>query len=43
MKEEEILDILKDWNFWLKEIDTGIQRESYPRNSTRKPRTLVLG
>jgi predicted AAA+ superfamily ATPase len=29
MKEEEILDILKDWNFWLKEVDTGIQRESY--------------
>ncbi len=29
MKEEEILDVLKDWNFWVKEIDVGIKREKY--------------
>lgn len=29
MQKEEILEILSDWNFWAKEIDTGINREDY--------------
>ena len=29
MRKEEILEILADWNFWAKEIDVGIKRESY--------------
>jgi len=29
MRKEEILEILSDWNFWAKEIDTGIKREDY--------------
>ena len=29
MRKEEILEILADWNFWTKEIDVGIKRESY--------------
>lgn len=29
MRKEEILEILTDWNFWVKEIDTGIKREDY--------------
>lgn len=37
MRKEEILEILSDWNFWAKEIDTGIKREDY----TKKIVTLV--
>jgi len=29
MRKEELLEILSDWNFWAKEIDTGIKREYY--------------
>ena len=29
MKKEDLLEILSDWNFWAKEIDTGIKREYY--------------
>ena len=29
MQKSAIMDILNDWNFWNKEIDTGIKRESY--------------
>lgn len=29
MNKEEILEILKDWNFWNKDIETGIQRKVY--------------
>ncbi len=29
MRKEELLEILSDWNFWAKEIDTGIKREDY--------------
>lgn len=31
MRKDEILEILSDWNFWAKEIDTGIKREEYVR------------
>ncbi len=31
MRKEEILEILSDWNFWAKEIDTGFKREDYIR------------
>ena len=26
---DKILEILNDWNFWNKEIDTGIERKEY--------------
>ncbi|MCS7106376.1 MAG: ATP-binding protein, partial [Candidatus Aenigmarchaeota archaeon] len=29
MKDEEILEILTDWNFWRKEMEVGIVREKY--------------
>lgn len=29
MDKNQILEILNDWNFWRKEIDTGITREGY--------------
>jgi predicted AAA+ superfamily ATPase len=29
MKKEEILEILEEWNFWKKEIETGIIRSNY--------------
>ncbi len=29
MKKEEILEILVDWNFWRRELNTGIKREVY--------------
>ncbi|GFO98210.1 ATPase [groundwater metagenome] len=32
MRKEELLKILSDWNFWAKEIDTGIKREDYIKN-----------
>lgn len=29
MRKEEILEILVDWNFWRRELNTGIKREEY--------------
>ena len=29
MKKEEILKILEDWNFWKKDLETGIKRDFY--------------
>ena len=29
MQKDALLEILSDWNFWAKEIDTGIKREEY--------------
>jgi len=29
MRKEEILEILADWNFWAKELDTGLERRGY--------------
>lgn len=29
MEKSEIMAILEDWNFWKKELDTGIERTSY--------------
>jgi len=29
MRKEELFEILSDWNFWAKEMDTGIKREYY--------------
>ena len=29
MQKEQLLEILSDWNFWAKEIDTGFKREDY--------------
>lgn len=29
MRKEGLLEILSDWNFWAKDIDTGIKREYY--------------
>ena len=29
INKELIIEILEDWNFWKKEPDTGILRESY--------------
>jgi len=29
MKKDVVLEILSDWNFWAKEIDSGIKREEY--------------
>ena len=28
MEKSEILDVLNDWNFWRKEIDSGVRREA---------------
>ena len=33
MRKIEILEILNDWNFWKKELDTGIKRKSYLKKS----------
>ena len=29
MKKDAILEILSDWNFWAKKIDSGIKRKEY--------------
>lgn len=29
MRKDEILEILSDWNFWAREIETGIERDGY--------------
>ena len=35
MREEEILNVLADWNFWGKGIDTGIERRAYVNDVLR--------
>ncbi|MEM3827014.1 MAG: hypothetical protein QXR58_00230, partial [Candidatus Micrarchaeaceae archaeon] len=35
MREEEILNVLADWNFWGKGIDTGIERKAYVNDVLR--------
>lgn len=29
MRKEELIEILADWDFWAKKIDTGIKRDEY--------------
>ncbi len=29
MQKEQLLEILSDWNFWAKEVDTGFKRDDY--------------
>ena len=29
MREEKILEILEDWNFWKRKLDTGVERREY--------------
>ncbi len=47
MKSSEIMEILLDWNFWKKDIDTGIERrllaESIKRLSGMKEIVVVSG
>ncbi|MDP2766647.1 MAG: ATP-binding protein [Candidatus Methanoperedens sp.] len=33
MKKEERLEILVDWNFWQRELNTGIKRDEYTRRA----------
>ena len=35
MKSSEIMEILLDWNFWKKDIDTGVERQPLVENITR--------
>lgn len=37
MRKDEIFEILSDWNFWGKQIDTGIERATY----TKKLQSLI--
>ena len=29
MDKNEIINILEDWNFWKRDLDTGVERQSY--------------
>jgi predicted AAA+ superfamily ATPase len=42
MKKEELLEILHDWNFWTKELDTGKVRSAYLENCLRFLKTNVV-
>jgi hypothetical protein len=35
MKREEILRILLDWNFWKKNLESGIERNEYVDKALR--------
>jgi len=44
MEKSEILGILNDWNFWKKDIETGIKRQEYVSNiqETSKTNEIVI-
>ncbi|MEM7814630.1 MAG: ATP-binding protein, partial [Candidatus Aenigmatarchaeota archaeon] len=42
MKKEEILEILMDWNFWKKDMDTGILRKKYLEKVKRFLKTNMV-
>lgn len=42
MKKEEILEILVDWNFWQRELDTGIKRDEYIRRAGNFLKTNMI-
>lgn len=35
MREDNILEIINDWNLWRKDIESGIKREAYLKKSIR--------
>jgi len=42
MRKEELLEILQDWNFWKKELDTGKERKRYLEKCLRFLKTNVV-
>lgn len=42
MKKNELLEILQDWNFWKKELDTGKEREVYLEKCLRFLHTNIV-
>ncbi len=42
MRKEEIIEILNDWNFWKKEMESGTIRDSYVANCLRFLKTNVI-
>lgn len=42
MRKEELLEILQDWNFWKKELDTGKERKRYLEKCLRFLKTKVI-
>lgn len=42
MEKLQILEILQDWNFWRKELDTGIKRNEYLNISIRNLKSNIV-
>ena len=42
MDKRELLEILHDWNFWKKELDTGKERRAYIEQCLRFLETNVI-
>ncbi len=42
MEKSELLEILQDWNFWKKELDTGKERKAYLEKCLRFLKTNVV-
>lgn len=42
MEKQEILEILNDWNFWNKDIESGIERKTYIDEIKRKANTKEI-
>lgn len=42
MRKEEILEILNDWNFWKKELYTGMRRSEYIEKATSFLKTNMI-
>lgn len=42
MEKSEILEVLNDWNFWKKEIDTGVRRESIVKRIEEMSKTKEI-
>lgn len=42
MRQEEILEIMNDWNFWKKELDSGKERKAYVNTCLKFLKTNVI-
>jgi len=42
MEKKELLEILQDWNFWKKELDTGKERKEYLKQANRLVKSKII-
>ena len=42
MDKRQLLEILEEWNFWKKDLDTGIERKDYLKKCLKFLKTNVI-